>query len=129
MEAAASIGADEGGCYGSVASGTVSVRRQNSLVRYRFNNVVVVAGTGSAVFHDTTNPIPLGFRLTTAGDTTQYVRLYSSAQAVSQISAYSVQQIALSLGSGVPRPTSGLHGAVTWSTDEAWPTTLPGTAI
>ena len=107
----------------NVASGTVSVRRQNNLVRYRFNNVVVVAGTGSAVFHDTTKPIPLGFRFATAGDTTQYVRLSSS---VSQISAYSAQRIALSLGSGVPRPTTGLHGTVTWSTDEAWPTTLPG---
>ncbi len=115
-----------------VDSGTAQIRRIGSNVYLRFVDVVLSsAATGYCPIFTSTD-IPVNFRPFGAERTMQNVGQVNNALAQQVISIFGevawarqVDNAAVSL----TRPTAGLKGTVQWLTDDAWPTTLPGTAV
>lgn len=106
-------------------AGHLQMRRIHNTVHCRIAGLKTTAGAGSSVFFGLdapTTPIPIGFRPTGY----QFYPLYASTGSVNAAysSAYSPGYPAI-----VASGAANLDGEVTWMTDNAWPTTLPGVAV
>jgi hypothetical protein len=112
-------------------SGNVRIRRRGSEVELWFVDVVLSPNaTGYCTILLSTD-IPAGFKGSSNTRTMQAVGLQNNALTMQVITnfleiawTHSISGTALS----TTRPTVGLSGTIKWTTEENWPTSLPGSA-
>lgn len=106
----------------------MDLRRVRGTVRVRFNDVTLPAGSGAVLVLRNTE-LPAGFTapgrgtIATVGNTTGNQTVNYLRAATSWYWVRATDHVASTLDhSGV-----SLSGEITWTTDDPWPTTLPGT--
>lgn len=117
---------------GKVLSGSVRYRRRGDRVELAFVDVLLDPANNGFCEIILSNEVPVGFRPHALHRGLQAVGLQNNALNHQWITNYGTIGWVHTINSGVysvVRPTSTLMGSITWTTDEAWPTTLPGTAF
>lgn len=116
---------------GKVLSGDVRYRRRGHHVEMAFINVLLDTSANGFTEIIQQLEIPPGFRPHAQHRSMQAVGVQNNALNQQWITNYGTIGWTHSLTSGVysvARPSVALYGSITWTTEEVWPTTLPGTA-
>jgi hypothetical protein len=116
----------------TVTGGTVRFRRIGNQVYLRFVDLALSTGANGFGELFAAADIPIGFRPNGVERSMQMVGQTNNATYLQVISIYSAVAWlyqTIGIANSLSRPPSPLQGTVTWVTDEAWPTTLPGTAF
>lgn len=113
-------------------TGTLKLKRlDGGRVVWAFNNLLLGAGTGSVLLWGS---VPLGFRPTTQANAFSMglanrnnSGTYQENIFLNGATIYWVSEVNLATGAGTTtRPAVGITGLVTTLTDDAWPSSLPG---
>ena len=105
----------------------MTVRRVGSQITIFYTTGSSPTATGlQALTNGTTLPLGFRFTKTASGRTPTGVTLDSAGGGVSSVSLY--MSSASQLSSGLHTSGFRVQGSVTYVTDDAWPSTLPGTA-
>ncbi|QFG13632.1 minor tail protein [Arthrobacter phage Shepard] len=116
----------------TVTSGTVRYRRVNDRVSLRFVDVMLSSANNGFGEIISASDVPIGFRPNSSERSMQMIGQTNNATYPQMISVYSAigwLYQTIGIANSLTRPTSALMGTVNWTTDEVWPTTLPGTAF
>lgn len=113
---------------GKHGGGQIRWRRRNDLVELFINNLIPITGTGYLEMF-AANEVPLGFRCVAQNRTMQGIGLSNNAVSLQMITVFGSIGWLYTINGGVvnsSRPPSGLQGIITYTTNDLWPTTLPG---
>ncbi|WNN94526.1 minor tail protein [Arthrobacter phage Lewando] len=115
-----------------VSSGNFRIRRMGQQVQlFTVDVALSTAVTGYCVLLSPTQ-IPLGFRPHGGWRSMQAIGSQNNAVAQQWITNFGeigwTHQVSTAGVFSTSRPTVNLYGSITWTTDEPWPTTLPGIA-
>lgn len=116
----------------TITSGTVRYRRVGNQVYLRFVDLLLSSGANGFGELIPAADVPVGFRPASTERSMQNVGQSNNAtypQTISIYSAIAWLYQTIGITPSLTRPASPLQGTVSWVTDEAWPTTLPGTAF
>ncbi|MFF5793968.1 SGNH/GDSL hydrolase family protein [Paeniglutamicibacter sp. NPDC012692] len=108
-------------------TGTIQYRRVNNTVYVRFEGVGFLAGAPAGNYLTPANFLPPGFR-TWYSERKKHYLANVNGPINYEISVYQTSR--LRVGPTVPGTgLNALQGTLDFTTDEVWPTTLPGTAV
>ncbi|UQS94693.1 minor tail protein [Arthrobacter phage Zeina] len=118
---------------GKVSSGNFQLRRVGSTVYCKLDSILIDTSTTTGAATLLLNAdIPSGFRMLANERSLQNVGLSNDALRQQVISLFTdIWWVRTISDTGVSnlRPTTALLGTVSWSTDQPWPTSLPGVTV
>lgn len=117
---------------GKVLGGNVRYRRRGEQVEMAFVDVALDTSANGFCEIVLAADVPVGFRPSSVTRNQQAIGLQNSALSQQWITNYGSIAWSHQFTSGaysVARPSVNLVGNIHWTTDEVWPTVLPGTAF
>jgi len=112
--------------------GSVRYRRRGHHVEMAFVGVLLDTSANGYTDIIGSTEVPVGFRPHAQHRSLQAIGLQNNALGQQWITNYGTIGWVHGTVSGaysVARPTVALYGSITWTTEEVWPSTLPGTAV